>query len=217
MDSDSPFSLYENNGESKIIAPMASPPVDTISLGRPFGMEHPYHPWASDRKKRLEDHLLPLEKCAIGVPYFIPKLEPAYGNTTYHLTGAFGEDSGFYGVVSSDFDHPPPFRVAAADLSSISETDRSPSPQAYIHYGFSDIHAVDVDGTHRSFPRVCRDNDSAGYGSVMPRDVQHVHGELIALHSWEFCTSQKVPGRLSLLALAIILCRRTNSKREAND
>ncbi|OKL58431.1 hypothetical protein UA08_06010 [Talaromyces atroroseus] len=173
MNMDSPFSLYDNDDETKMMAPMASPPLDTIYLSHPpFDVEYPYHPWNLDRKKRLEHHVLPLERCAKGVPYYVPKLESGYGNTTYHLSGAFGKDAGFSGVVSTDFDYPSPFRVAAADLSSISETDRSPSP--FVHYGFSNIHAIDAESANPSFSRVWS-SDATGYESVIPRDVQHVH------------------------------------------
>lgn len=181
MDWHTSAALYRNDREIRLIHPMASPPLDMVSLSQlPFEMEHGYHPLDMNRKIRLEHQLVPLEKYARGgvSPYLLHDMEPSHENATYRLPPRTfdGKDSNFYGSFSGDFDYSSPIGTVAAESSSISESDRSPSPQVLTQYGCTDTYAIGFGETHSSYPRIW-DNDSAGYGSVIPRDVQHVHGK----------------------------------------
>lgn len=169
-----------------MMLPMTSPPLDTISSGqRPFEMDYANHSWDLDRKRRLEHQLFSIEKCVRGVvPYHTPTLDPGHENdSTYHYLsgGPFGKSAGSFlsgnAIVPSDFEYPSPFGVPIADLSSISESERSPSPQALGRYGFSNIRTIDFDGDDSSYPRIY-EGDATCYKSVNPGDVQNVvHGE----------------------------------------
>jgi hypothetical protein len=155
-----------------MMIPMASPPLDAISLGPlPMELEHNYHPYTNlDRRLvRLQHDILPLEKFARGSFSYSPYSDTQEIHATYHhpLSRSFGKDnaSAFIGsYYTGEFDYPSPLSHGVASMSGTD--DRSPSP-SYVPFG---PYSMDAGSP---FPRWGGGGDVAEYGSVTPRDVLH--------------------------------------------
>lgn len=134
-----------------------------------YGTEHTPFGIDLDRKTRLENQVDPLLQVARGSLPFPGFL--AGDDATYHIRGNPGEDPYGQGPMFYDSDYPSPPGPPTTDLSSITETDRSPSPRAADGYLFPSIPPG-----HLSHPAI-RDLDFVGYGSVTPRETQHIPGK----------------------------------------
>ncbi|EED13243.1 C2H2 finger domain protein, putative [Talaromyces stipitatus ATCC 10500] len=165
----------ENDIGSRMMPHLASPPLDTIHLPMEVEQQHIGHSFNLDRKLRLEKNILPLEKFARGSPYLDTKdFHDLCHDPFSRVIGrdTAGVESFYDHACTGAFNYPSPssYGVAALDVSSISGTERSPSPRA-VAFGYSPPCSVDA-GT--SFPRFwSASGDAVGYGSVKPRDVHH--------------------------------------------
>lgn len=150
-------------------------PLDAIHLGSPpldlERQQHFYHPLGNlDRRLRLEQEMIPLEKCVRGSFSSYSSLYPEAQeiHDTYHhpLSRGFGKDDTSSAYIGSyytgAFEYPSPLSHGVASLSGTD--DRSPSP-VYVPFAYS------MD-TSPGFPR-WGGGDAAEYGSVIPREVLH--------------------------------------------
>lgn len=171
MDQNTPFYSYVDSQEERPIYLMALPPSNPVHPDHlPYGMEHTSFGIDLDRKTRLENQLDPLLQVASGHSYLpVPRLL-AGDDATYHIQGNPGiEDPYGHGPMFYDSEYPSPPGPPTTDLSSIPETDRSPSPRA------GDCSLPPSIG-NLSRPTI-RDLDFVGYGSVTPSEILHIPGK----------------------------------------
>jgi hypothetical protein len=90
----------------------------------------------------------------------------------YHTRGNPGRDDTYgHGPMFYESDYPSPPGPPTTELSSIPETDRSPSPRAVDNYLFDHFPQG-----HQSHPAI-RDLEFGGYESVTPREMMHIPGQ----------------------------------------
>lgn len=174
MDQNTSFYPYVDPQEERLIYPTASPPFNSIQPDHlPYGTEHTLYPTNLNRKMRLETQVVyPLLEFFRGDSYLPSPRMLAGDDATYHTRGNPGIDDPYrQGPMFYESDYPSPPGPPTTDLSSIPETDRSPSPRTVDHYLYPP-----VPHGHLSRPAI-RDLDFVGYGSVAPREIQHIPGK----------------------------------------
>ncbi|QKX55302.1 uncharacterized protein TRUGW13939_02394 [Talaromyces rugulosus] len=170
MDQNTSLYSYVDPQEERPIYPTALPPFNSVHPDHlPYGTDHTPFATNLNRKMRLETQVYPLLEVARGDSYLPFPRSLAEDDAAYHIRGnpgreyPYGQAPMFY-----DSDYPSPPGPPTTDLSSIPETDRSPSPRAFENCFFSSI----AHG-HLSHPAI-RDLEFVGYGSVAPHEIQHI-------------------------------------------
>jgi hypothetical protein len=173
MDQNTSLYSYIDPQEERPIYSTALPPFNPVHPDHlPYGTDHTPFPTNLNRKMRLENQVYPLLEVARGDSYMAFSRSLAEDDAAYHIRGnpgreyPYGQSPMFY-----DSEYPSPPGPPTTDLSSIPETDRSPSPRAVDNYFFPSIQHG-----HLSHPAI-RDLEFVGYGSVAPHEIQHIPGK----------------------------------------
>ncbi|KAH8692002.1 hypothetical protein BGW36DRAFT_431239 [Talaromyces proteolyticus] len=166
MNQDFTFPSYVETPDDKMMYPQILPPLNPLHAEPSYGLDHTSFT-NLDRRTRLESRVMPLEELVVRGHSDLSFPRMSIGpDATYHVPETLGKEEPYDCVpLFYECEYPSPPGPPATDLSSISETDRSPSPGNFAAYSLNPIQHG-----HMFEPSI---QDFDGYGSVTPREVEH--------------------------------------------